>query len=576
MAEELIKAHQQRAELSESTRDGFFSLDREWRFTHINRHAAEKVGYKPERLLHCNIWDVFPDIKNSVMGFNFFKVMNDREPVIFEFPGVLTPRFYTCSVYPSAEGISVYWVDATSAKLNEIEMRKSKHKAEILHDVVEKLLISDNPQDVVQELCMKAMRFLNGHAFLNYLIDDEKGRLHLNACSGIDDATSREIEWLNFGQAVCGCVARDGCRIISSDIQNKSDSRTDLVKSLEIRAYVCHPLLVEQKVIGTLSFGTRSKDAFDDDEIAFMKAVADPIAAALNRVKTGQKLLKQHQSLLEAEKEKNDALNKAIKMKDDFLSIISHEFKTPLAVINSALQAMEHICRDELSERSKRFLNKIRQNSYRQLRLVNNLLDITRVNAGRIKIHKRNLDLVFITRSITDSVRLYAQQKDIKLSFTSVPKKLILGMDEEKYERILLNLLSNAIKFTPKGKSIKVKVSLEEADGGKKACVQVIDKGLGIPDDKRELIFERFGQVDSSLSRQAEGAGIGLYLVKVLVESLGGVISVKSKMGAGSTFTLLLPALEAPEPPMTEALAEIRSDNRLILATEVEFSDIYL
>jgi signal transduction histidine kinase len=143
-------------------------------------------------------------------------------------------------------------------------------------------------------------------------------------------------------------------------------------------------------------------------------------------------------------------------------------------------------------------------------------------------------------------------------------------MDEEKYERILLNLLSNAIKFTPQNKSIEVKI-ICQAD---KVKLMVIDEGIGIPIEKQELIFERFGQVDSSYTRQAEGSGIGLSLVKLMVNVLGGQISVLSKVGVGSCFSVELPDLVVREELDIGALKEL-IDNRLIQSIAIEFSDIY-
>ena len=272
---------------------------------------------------------------------------------------------------------------------------------------------------------------------------------------------------------------------------------------------------------------------------------------------------------------KNYELNKVIEMKDEFISLISHEFKTPLTVINSAIQAMEVICKKDLSDKAKGFLNKIKKNSNRQLKLVNNLLDITRLNAGHLKVNKKIFDIVVLSRSITESITIFAEQKNIKLSFSSTLGKKVIGIDDEKYERILLNLLSNAIKFTPVGKSITVKVFQKIFEGKCKVCIQVRDEGIGIPQDKQELIFERFGQVDNSLSRQAEGAGIGLHLVKMLVELLGGEITLESKERLGSTFTILLPIEKAKETPIEHMIKEI-SDNRLIQAMNIEFSDIYI
>lgn len=275
--------------------------------------------------------------------------------------------------------------------------------------------------------------------------------------------------------------------------------------------------------------------------------------------------------LLEVEREKSEAMEKAIEIKDEFLSVISHEFRTPLSVISTAVQAINLLCANDLTDRLKRYINIIRQNTFRQLRLVNNLLDITRADAGRIKIYKTNRDIVFLTRSIVDSVHTYAFQKGVRLTFASRVGEKIIGIDEEKYERILLNLLSNAIKFTPAGNFIEVKLRQVKKD----IYIEVKDKGIGIPEDKIDLIFERFGQVDSSLSRQAEGAGIGLSLVKRLIEALGGSISVKSKIGKGSTFTIKLPKDKLQQAEEESAVTD-SLDNHLVQVTKVEFSDIYL
>lgn len=293
-----------------------------------------------------------------------------------------------------------------------------------------------------------------------------------------------------------------------------------------------------------------------------------------DRVQKEKTIRQQQEQLLKTEKEKNEALIKAIEMKDEFLSIISHEFKTPLTVINSAIQTMELICRDELSDRGKYFIKKIRQNAFRQLRLVNNLLDITRSNVGQIKMHKRNIDIVFLTRSIVDSVNIYALQKDLSIYFIAEMEKKLICLDEEKYERILLNLISNAIKFTPKGNSITVKLRLKDTEKGSKVCIEVIDTGVGIPVDKHNIIFEKFGQVDSSLTRQAEGTGIGLSLVKKFVEAHEGEILLDSEVGKGSTFTILLP-IESAYKEIEENMFSEQKDSRLIQSAAIEFSDIY-
>jgi signal transduction histidine kinase len=316
-----------------------------------------------------------------------------------------------------------------------------------------------------------------------------------------------------------------------------------------------------------------AKNDKEDVVNAFDLGAVDYITKPFNskeliaRVRTHLSLKKTKDEL----EKKNLELEKALEMKDEFLSLVSHEFRTPLNVISSAIQALSYIYSSELPYKAKQYLSMIRQNTFRQLRLVNNLLDITRANAGHIKVSKKNIDIVFLTKAIVESVHTFSAQKTIDIKFITLLEEKVIAIDEEKYERILLNLLSNAIKFTPEGKSITVTLGSIE----NQICVEVKDNGIGIPSNKLDIIFERFGQVDSSLSRQAEGTGIGLSLVKKFTEALEGSISVKSETGKGSTFTILLPGETIIEENSKKEVGDLL-DNRLVQTTRVEFSDIYL
>jgi signal transduction histidine kinase len=315
------------------------------------------------------------------------------------------------------------------------------------------------------------------------------------------------------------------------------------------------------------------KDEKEDIVKAFDLGAVDYVTKPFNRqelisrVRT-QLLLKKAKNELE---KKNRELESAMKMKDEFLILMTHEFKTPINVIHAALQTIENIYGHELGDKVKKYLRSIKLNSFRQLRLVNNLLDITRINTEHFKIQKRNADIIFISKSIVKSVDIYAKQKEITLNFTSDIDCLNMAVDEEKYERILLNLLSNAIKFTPENKSIYVNISCS----GDKAMITVKDEGIGIPEDKQEIIFERFGQVDSTLSRQAEGTGVGLSLVKSLVSVMGGKITVESQEGKGSVFAVALPITKLRSQDNPRDMSLIQND-RIIQAVQIEFSDIYL
>ena len=302
-----------------------------------------------------------------------------------------------------------------------------------------------------------------------------------------------------------------------------------------------------------------------------LTTVVDAIERELLIREQSRKINKQKELLYESEKKQRELLEKDIVMKDEFITLITHEFKTPINVIYSAIQLIEQVYFNEIPQSVKNLIGSIKRNAFRQLRLVNNLLDITKLKADQFKLNPRNIDVVFITQLIAESIKIYAEQKKIAFGFKTNTYSINTSIDDEKYERIILNLLSNAIKFTPEGGNITVEIT--ENMNNKTVSIAVIDTGVGIPEDKREVIFERFGQVDNNLSRQAEGSGIGLALVKMLVEILEGSIEVESELGIGSKFTITLPIKEVTFEEKNRAF--ISSDNGLVNAINVEFSDIY-
>ena len=171
----------------------------------------------------------------------------------------------------------------------------------------------------------------------------------------------------------------------------------------------------------------------------------------------------------------------------------------------------------------------IKQNSFRLIRLINNILDISKIDDTVYEIKKENIDIVESVENIVSSVSEFIQEKELNIIFDTDIEEKIMSYDEEVIERILLNLLSNSIKFSNDRKDIYVTVS----DKNDRIIIKVRDDGEGIPNSKLGIIFERFGQANSSLSRECEGTGIGLYLVKSFVELHGGTIEILSEEGVG-------------------------------------------
>lgn len=261
------------------------------------------------------------------------------------------------------------------------------------------------------------------------------------------------------------------------------------------------------------------------------------------------------------------------KLRTEFFANISHEFKTPLNIILGSLQLMEKIPEEldaaEKNSRLKRYGKIMKQNCFRLMRLLNNIIDITRIESGFFELHMRNHNLAEIVKAMTLAVDRYVKDKGINVYYESDLKELVTACDADRIERIMLNLLSNAIKFTTPGDSIQVVLYKE----GGEACISIKDSGIGIPEDKKDIIFEKFRQVDKSFTRNSEGSGIGLSLAKSLVVMHGGTIDVISEYGAGSEFIVRLPITTVKEEEWMAAFEEMAVS--LEEKVDIEFSDIY-
>lgn len=259
-------------------------------------------------------------------------------------------------------------------------------------------------------------------------------------------------------------------------------------------------------------------------------------------------------------------------VKNEFFANISHEFRTPINIILGTIQLIECKIRDYGEQYEEalgliKYGKAMKQNAYRLLRLVNNLIDITRIDSGHYQLNRHNLNIVSVVEEITLSVGQYINGKGIELIFDTITEEEIIACDPDKIEKIMLNLLSNAVKYTIKDGKIRVYIDIAED----KVVISVEDNGIGISKEKQDIIFERFTRVDNILTRQAEGSGIGLSLVKSLVELHGGTIRVESIVSQGTKMTFTLPRTQVDG----EVILEDCNDLGRIEKCNLEFSDVY-
>lgn len=275
--------------------------------------------------------------------------------------------------------------------------------------------------------------------------------------------------------------------------------------------------------------------------------------------------------------EKNDFLNKVLyysNAKTQFMGTISHELRTPLNIILSALQVMDLYANyGDLEEKCRvyeKYSVVMKQNGYRLLKMINNFMDITQIEDGARKLNFVQGNIVTIVEDVTLAVAAFLKDKGKNIIFDTDVEEKIMIFDKEKIERIVLNLLSNAVKFTGKDANIRVAIH----DVGSNIQISVEDNGMGIPEDKKKMIFERFFQLDKTFTRKNEGSGIGLSIVKLLVELHDGTIEVKSKVGIGSEFTVKLPVRKSNKykNSYSDSLIRMSSKDKV----NMEFSDLLI
>ena len=263
-----------------------------------------------------------------------------------------------------------------------------------------------------------------------------------------------------------------------------------------------------------------------------------------------------------------EKLQEKQEIQENFMMNISHDLRSILNIIMSANYMLECIKNREninCDNKEKEYLNIVKRNTYKMLKLIDNLIDITRLENKYFKINKENIEIVNFIETVMGSIDKYAKQKDITLIFDTNKEECIVGVDPQALDRICINLISNAIKFSPIGSFIYVTLMIDDKD----VKISVADNGLGISKEDQKKIFERFNQ--GSKKNKHNGSGIGLDLVKSLVKLHDGRITLKSELNKGSNFTIILPntKLEKEE-------VKFKDKRDRVQLLEIEFSDIYI
>jgi len=471
-------------------------------------------------------------------------------------------------------GIIEIFVDITERKKFIQELEK---KTKDLHltlttqraytDILTSLSQIIELQPLLEDVLTKVAHHTKSQLGVIYLHKD--GQLKPMAAYALD---KKKVPVLKLGEGLPGQCAQERETIVVSDVPSDYFKVTSGSGERLPQYIVCLPIMFKDQLIGVLELAAFSP--FSEQLFQFLNIVADSIGVGIDHALSYQRveilakelqeknelLISQNEELkaqgeelialneeLKAQAEELSAQKKALeektrqveeanRLKSEFLSNMSHELRTPLNAILGMTKLLKAGVGGKITEKQRDYLDIIERNGENLLALINDVLDLSKIEAGKVEIIWNKIFLKEFINELLKSVRPLAEEKGLILKSIFKGKVDYIVTDPEKLRQILLNLLSNAIKFTEKG---EVAVIIEEKDGN--ILISVKDTGIGIPEEALDYIFDVFRQVDGSTTKKYGGTGLGLSIVKKLVDLLGGEIKVKSKLNKGSVFTVILP-----------------------------------
>jgi signal transduction histidine kinase len=313
------------------------------------------------------------------------------------------------------------------------------------------------------------------------------------------------------------------------DIRADDEYRLEaLARAADYASVLAVPMLLDGRPIGVVVVTGAEAAAFSERQIELLQTFADQAVIAVQNV-----------SLFREIEDKSRQIEAASRHKSEFLASMSHEIRTPLNAIIGFSEVLSDRMFGDLNDKQEEYLRDIHASGHHLLALVNDILDLSKIEAGRLELEPTVFDFPALIEDTLVFVRERAGRRGIALHRAVDPRLGQLRGDERKIKQALLNLLSNALKFTPEGGRIDVAAGM--ADGT--AHVSVTDTGIGIAPEDQAAVFEEFRQVGTA-ARKAEGTGLGLTLARKFIELHGGSISLRSQLGVGSTFTFTLPVTD--------------------------------
>jgi len=461
----------------------------------------------------------------------------------------------------------------TSLKQHETALQRKVDETRTLYEIGQEITAQVALEPTLQLIVERARELSKAESSLLALRQGASDTFAFQAYSGtVPEALAR----VNFGsgEGLSRCAMLTASPMtVNADLRAYPESPfQEAITKMGVRSVVAVPLKARDTVIGVLTVTSRALHKFHEEDQQLLSALADQAAIAIENAKLYEQV-RQYAEALESKvavrtrelQEVNRQLETASRHKSAFLANMSHELRTPL---NSIIGFSEVLLDEALGalppEEQREFLGNILSSGRHLLTLINDILDLSKVEAGRMELYPKAFAVAEVISGVLQTIKPLAARKEIGVEEAIEPGLPIVVADPGKVKQILYNLLSNAVKFTPEQGRIGVRAARRHEE----VWFVVWDTGIGITPEDLGRIFEEFQQVETTAARQYEGTGLGLTLAQKFVELHGGRIWVESAPGQGSTFTFTLPLVEPPAVPVAEHSEPQESNPLLVLVVE--------
>lgn len=518
----------------ESITDAFVSLDRDWRYSYVNREAERLLGMPRAALQGRSMWELFPGTVGTILDTTYHQVMESQQPAHLEEYIPAFGRWLELHAYPSYLGLSVYFRDISDRKRQE---KRDRVLAETSAFVPESL----DYDATVEWVAQMALPQVADSALL-CVREDGGLRVEVRSTDPHVETRMRAIvaEYPPSATDDKGIAAelREGRAKLTTTVTDdtwiamaRTLEQLQQMRSLGFVSIISVPIRGHDEVLGVLQLGSlRPEVTFDEEDLHLAEQLASRAAMALENARLYQNA------------------QRAIRQREDVLAVVSHDLRNPL---NHVLLTTQHLLRkSEVGEGTslKKSLLAIQRSTQTMRTLIQDLLDYAAIQAGSVTLERRPWPVQVLFREAWEAFEPLTRAHGLSLAISPVPESMLVHGDRQRILQVLSNLIGNAIKFSPEGGHIRV--SAEEVANGTWIQFTVSDEGPGIPTEALPHIFERYWK--GGTREREHGAGLGLSIVKGLVSAHGGRVWVESKPGDGSRFVFTFPAARPALRAVTE------------------------